>query len=62
MQPRDFDLDKEIAAEVNFIKLFREKSPDLQPWLYCEWVEMGRQRPSDKGTVPSYEMKKTFPR
>jgi hypothetical protein len=61
MQPRDFDLDREIAAEVNFIQLFRQKSPDLQPWLYCEWVEMARQRPSDKGTVPSYQMKKTFP-
>ncbi|MEZ0256266.1 MAG: FN3 associated domain-containing protein [Chthoniobacter sp.] len=61
MQPRDFDLDQEIAAEVNFLKLFREKSPDLQPWLYCEWVEMARQRPSDKGTVPSFQMTKTFP-
>jgi hypothetical protein len=61
MQPRDFDLDKEIAAEVNFIKLFRQKAPDLQPYLYCEWVEMARQRPSDKGTVPSFQMQKTFP-
>jgi hypothetical protein len=61
LQPRDFDLEKETAAEVNFIKLFREKSPDLQPYLYCEWVEMARQRPSDKGTVPSFQMKKTFP-
>lgn len=61
MQPRDFDLDKEIAAEVNFLKLFRQKSPDLQPWLYCEWVEMARQRPSDKGTVPSFQMTRTFP-
>jgi hypothetical protein len=61
LQPRDFDLDKEIGAEVNFIKLFRQKSPDLQPWLYCEWVEMARKRPSDQGVVPSYEMKKTFP-
>jgi len=61
LQPRDFDLDKEIAAEINFIKLFREKSPDIQPWLYCEWVEMARQRPSDKGLVPSYQMTKTFP-
>ncbi len=46
---------------MNFIELFRTKSPDLQPWLYCEWVEMARQRPSDKGTVPSYQMTKTFP-
>ncbi|MDR3403272.1 MAG: FN3 associated domain-containing protein [Chthoniobacter sp.] len=61
MQPRDFDLDKEIAAEVNFLKVFRQKSPDLQPYLYCEWVEMARQRPSDKGEVPSFQMKKTFP-
>jgi len=61
MQPRDFNLDREIASEVNFLKLFRQKSPDLQPWLYCEWVEMARQRPSDKGEVPSFEMKKTFP-
>ncbi|WP_395749870.1 chitobiase/beta-hexosaminidase C-terminal domain-containing protein [Prosthecobacter sp.] len=61
LQPRDFDLDKEIAAEISFIRKFREKSPDLQPWLYCEWVEMKRARPSDQGTVPSYQMKKTFP-
>jgi hypothetical protein len=61
LQPRDFDLDKELAAEIAFIKLFRQKSPDLQPWLYCEWVEQKRDRPSDHGTVPSYEMTKTFP-
>lgn len=61
MQPRDFDLEKETAAEVSFLKLFRQKSPDLQPYLYCEWVEMARQRPSDKGIVPSFQMKKTFP-
>jgi hypothetical protein len=61
LQPRDFDLDKEIEAEINFIKLFQQKSPNVQPWLYCEWVEQKRQRPSDKGEVPSYQMKKTFP-
>ncbi|EDY18523.1 hypothetical protein CfE428DRAFT_3908 [Chthoniobacter flavus Ellin428] len=61
LQPRDFDLEKETAAEVNFLKLFRQKWPDLQPYLYCEWVELARQRPSDKGTVPSFEMQKTFP-
>jgi hypothetical protein len=60
-QPRDFDLDKEIAAEVNFLKLFRQKSPDLQPWLYCEWVELKRERPSDRGEVPTNQMTKTFP-
>ncbi len=61
MQPRDFDLTKEVEAEVNFIKMFREKSPEVQPWLYCEWVEQRRQRPSDLGQVPSYQMTKTFP-
>jgi hypothetical protein len=61
LQPRDFDLEKELAAEINFIRLFREKSPDMQPWLYCEWVEMKRERPTDRGEVPSYQMQKTFP-
>ncbi|MEI7776692.1 MAG: chitobiase/beta-hexosaminidase C-terminal domain-containing protein, partial [Verrucomicrobiota bacterium] len=61
LQPRDFDLEKEISSEINFIKLFRQKSPNLQPWLYCEWVELKRERPSDKGTVPSFQMAKTFP-
>ena len=61
LQPRDFDLNKEVAAEINFIKLFRQKSPDMQPWLYCEWVEIKRERPSDKGVVPSSRMRKTFP-
>ena len=61
LQPRDFDMDKEISAELSFIQLFRQKAPDLQPWLYCEWVEQKRERPSDKGEVSSYQMKKTFP-
>jgi hypothetical protein len=57
--PRDFDLEKEVAAQTHFIRRFREKSPDLQPCLECEWGEMKRQRPSDKGVVPSYQMEKT---
>jgi hypothetical protein len=61
LQPRDFNLEKEVAAEIQFIRRFREKSPDLQPWLYCEWVELKRQRPSDRGVVPSYQMEKPFP-
>lgn len=61
LQPRDFDLDKEIAAEINFIRLFRQKSPDLQPWIYCEWTKPRRERPSDRGEVPSFQMTKTFP-
>jgi hypothetical protein len=61
LQPRDFDLEQELAAEVQFINLFRQKSPNLQPWLYCEWVELKRQRPSDRGEVPSFQMARTFP-
>jgi CubicO group peptidase (beta-lactamase class C family) len=61
MQPRDFDVPREADHATRFIKLVREKSPEVQPWLYAEWVEMSRARPSDKGQVPSYQMKKTFP-
>lgn len=61
MQPRDFDIDAEVEAELKFINLVREKSPDVQPWLYAEWVERGRHRPSDRGLSPSYQMSKLFP-
>jgi|HubBroStandDraft_5_1064220.scaffolds.fasta_scaffold07453_5 hypothetical protein len=61
LQPRDFNLDEEVEYERKFIDFVRQKSPDVQPWLYAEWVERDRRRPSDKGVVPSYQMKKTFP-
>jgi hypothetical protein len=61
MQPRDFDIDEEVEHELKFLKFVREKSPNVQPWLYAEWVEMNRGRPSDKGLVPSYQMGRTFP-
>jgi hypothetical protein len=61
LQPRDFDIDEEVANERNWISFIREKSPDVQPWLYAEWVERERRRPSDRGTVPTYQMKKTYP-
>lgn len=61
LQPRDFNLDEEVESERKFIDFVRQKSPDVQPWLYAEWVERDRRRPSDKGVVPSYQMKKTFP-
>ncbi len=61
LQPRDFDVPREADHATRFIKLIREKSPDVQPWLYAEWVEMSRARPTDKGLVSSYQMKKTFP-
>jgi len=61
LQPRDFNLDEEVEYERKFIDFVRQKSPDVQPWLYAEWVERDRRRQSDKGVVPSYQMKKTFP-
>jgi hypothetical protein len=61
VQPRDFDLDREATHAVKFFDLLREKSPQVQPWLYAEWVEKGRGRPSDKGQVPSSQMKKLWP-
>ncbi len=61
VQPRDFNIDEEVEHELKFFRFVREKSPDVQPWLYAEWVEMNRQRPSDKGLVPSYQMSKVFP-
>lgn len=61
VQPRDFNIDEEVENELNFFRFMREKSPDVQPWLYAEWVEKNRQRPSDKGLVPSYQMSKVFP-
>ena len=61
LQPRDFNVAEEADYATRFIKLVREKSPDVQPWLYAEWVEMSRARPTDKGAVPSFQMKKTFP-
>ena len=61
MQPRDFNIDEEVDYDLKFMSLVREKSPDVQPWLYAEWVEMPRQRPSDKGLSPSYQMSKLYP-
>jgi Chitobiase/beta-hexosaminidase C-terminal domain len=61
LQPRDFNIDEEVEYERKFIDFVREKSPDVQPWLYAEWVERDRRRPSDKGIVPTYQMTKTFP-
>jgi CubicO group peptidase (beta-lactamase class C family) len=61
IQPRDFNIPEEAEYSQRFLNLIREKSPDVQPWLYCEWVEADRQRPSDKGLVPSSEMKEVFP-
>jgi Chitobiase/beta-hexosaminidase C-terminal domain/Fn3 associated len=61
VQPRDFNIAEEADYDKRFFEVVRRISPDVQPWLYVEWTEKARQRPTDKGTVPSYQMKKTFP-
>jgi len=61
VQPRDFNVAQEADYAVRFFNLMREKSPDVQPWLYAEWVEKERRRPSDAGVVPSSQMSKTYP-
>jgi len=61
MQPRDFNIAEEADYDNRFMSLVAQKSPDVQPWLYIEWTEMKRQRPTDLGTEPTSEMKKTWP-
>jgi len=61
VQPRDFTIGREARYDINFFNLVREKSPDVQPWFYCEWVEKNRMRPTDKAFVASSQMKKLFP-
>jgi hypothetical protein len=61
LQPRDFDIAEEAGYDIRWLDLARRKSPGVQPWLYCEWTEMKRERPTDKGEVPSSQMKKLYP-
>lgn len=61
IQPRDFNIAQEADYARRFFDLIREKSPEVQPWLYAEWVERERQRPSDQGAVPSSEMTRLWP-
>lgn len=61
LQPRDFNIDEEAGYDIKFFNLVRQKSPNMQPWLYCEWTEMKRQRPTDLGTEPSTQMKTLYP-
>jgi hypothetical protein len=61
LQPRDFNIAEEADHDARFLKVLRAISPDVQPWLYCEWTERQRQRPTDKGTVPTSQMKTTYP-
>ena len=61
VQPRDFNIAEEADYDIKFFRMARRKTPEVQPWLYCEWTEMKRERPTDKGLVPSSQMKVTPP-
>ena len=64
VQPRDFNklsVDREAENDIRFFDLVRKHSPDMQPWFYAEWVEKDRKRPTDKGILPSRQMKELFP-
>lgn len=64
VQPRDFtknSVDHEAEYAIRFFDVIRKHSPEMQPWFYAEWVEKNRARPTDKGLVPSRQMKHTFP-
>ncbi|MEI9893537.1 MAG: chitobiase/beta-hexosaminidase C-terminal domain-containing protein [Chthoniobacter sp.] len=61
LQPRDFNIAEEAQYDRQFIDLVRTKTPEVQPWLFAEWVEKERLRPSDRGEVPSSQMAKVFP-
>ena len=61
VQPRDFNIPVEAQFDIQFFDLIRTKTPGVQPWLYAEWVERERLRPTDQGLVPSSQMHKTYP-
>jgi hypothetical protein len=61
VQPRDFNLAQEAEYDLRFFDLVRTKTPGVQPWLFAEWVERERLRPTDQAEVPSSQMKKLWP-
>jgi hypothetical protein len=61
IQPRDFDIAEEADYDIRFLNLVRRKSPQMQPWLYIEWTEKDRRRPTDLGKEPTGEMKTVYP-
>ena len=64
IQPRDFNMnrvDREAEYAVKFFEAAHKHSPEVQPWFYAEWVEKDRKRPTDRGLIPSRQMKQTFP-
>ncbi len=61
LQPRDFHTDQEANFDLKFLDAARKQSPKLQSWLYAEWVEKERKRPTDLGKQPSSQMTRVWP-
>ncbi|HEX4086024.1 MAG TPA: chitobiase/beta-hexosaminidase C-terminal domain-containing protein [Chthoniobacteraceae bacterium] len=61
LQPRDFDIAEEADYDNRFLNWVLQVSPNVQPWLYIEWDESARKRPTDLGKEPTSEMKKVWP-
>jgi len=61
LQPRDFDIAEEADYDNRWISLVAQKAPNVQPWLYVEWTERDRHRPTDLGKEPTSEMQTVYP-
>jgi hypothetical protein len=61
MQPRDFNIPEEADYDIRWMNFVRQKALAVQPWLYIEWTEMARKRPTDLGVEPTSEMRKVWP-
>ena len=61
LQPRDFNIAEEADYDNRFLNMVLQEAPNAQPWLYIEWVERERHRPTDLGKEPTSEMKTVWP-
>jgi len=64
LQPRDFannNEDEEAQYDLLWLNFVQSNSPNVQPWLYAEWTEFNRQRPTDLGTQSTYQMTTPYP-
>jgi hypothetical protein len=61
LQPRDFNIEEEADYDQRFLDVVRKRAPSVTPWLYTEWVEFNRKRPTDLGNQPTSQMAKVWP-
>jgi hypothetical protein len=53
----------EMDCEIHFFDLIRQKSPQMQPWLFAthEWFWLRAKLPDEVGLASSSQMKKLYP-